>query len=233
MAAGAPVTRGKGQVNGTFSVLTFNTTSDIPAGDLAAVVTTNNGGSLNVSSITVGSLSLSLELMGPLVNTHIEHWSAVAVSLIPSGSTVTITLPGTVSNSILGICCSAPGVLPAGYADVSVAAAFASSSTPVSGTTATTALPGSMALATIAFASGAITVSAGGGYTEIDEINDATGDHTLQVEYLLLPATGTQQAGWTLSAAIASDTTLVVDKPSPTGALQVPAEFPSRHFSPF
>jgi hypothetical protein len=218
MAVGIPSARGKGQANGTVSSLTFNTTSDIPAGSLVCVCTTNNGGSLNVSSITVGALSLALELMGPLVNTHLEHWSGFSVPLIASGSAVTVTLPGTVSNSILGICFSVPGVLTAAYADVSVGAATANSTNPVSGTTGATALAGSIALAAISYASGTIAAAAAGGYTEIDEIDDTTGDHVVQVQYLLLPGTGTQQSSWTLAAPIAGDSTLVVDKPAAAGS---------------
>ena len=219
MAVAFVASNGTGVFDGTGDTLTYTTTRQIEAGEHVVVVSGNNGGSKNILSVTVGALSLVLDYNPAGFQTHQEVWSARATATIASGSNVVVILtsPG-VTSCIHGMCFSLSGVLSSGWVDVTKEGTFTVSTTPSTGATSSTALAGSIAIGAVRYSLSSVTTSAAGGYTEIAEINDATANHSTQCEYLLLPATGTQNATWTLSGNATGDTLIVVYKPASTGA---------------
>jgi hypothetical protein len=190
---------GSGRVPGTTNVLTFVTTRTIEAGEHVVVLTANNGGSANTSTITVGSLSLARDLNGPFSFSHHELWSASATSQIASGSTVTVTLPFAVSICIHAICASLAGIKETGYFGVSPTAANSPASTGVSGTTSVPPEDGGIAIAGLRIAAGATTATVNGGFTpsggEISNDNNY-----LELDYKALGPAAAQGATWTYSA---------------------------------
>lgn len=188
---------GIGVSNAGGATLTFTTTRGIQAGEHVCVAVGCSGGGGAATAVSVGALSLTRDVAAPTTYRVAEQWSARATADIASGSTITVTVPGT---NKLAICFSLGSVAAASYLDVSATNEAASSSSPVSGTTAATALANSIAIGVCAWSHQSDPATPGGTYVEIGEINDGVGGSSLQAQYNLLPLTGAEQSAWTTSS---------------------------------
>jgi len=203
-----------GAVFGTNSVLTMDTIRDTIDGEHVFVGTSNNGGSVNVTSVTVDGQSLTKVMNGPDNFTHIELWSGRLSGATVTGADVVITLPASVSVSIVGIASSAFGISPTSPLD-RTATNFGTSINPVSGTTAETTQRDEFAV-TVAKPFGLPGISADAPYTEVTEVNDTGATAVLTMSYRVLTLAATQQASWTLAGSQSYDALIATFKALPT-----------------
>ncbi len=190
---------GIGVVDGTQSTLTYSTTRPIVAGEHVVVLTGNNGGSVNTTSISVGALSLALDKAGLNTFSHVELWSARATSNIAVGSTVTVTLPSPVSICIHAICLSFTGIKSSGYLGPTANNSAATADQHSGTTSATTDTVGVAVAGSRGDQNAAQTIQPLVGYTSGGEIHDTTANMPMSMTYLLNPAPGAQEAQWTIS----------------------------------
>lgn len=133
----------------TGSAVSANTSRQINSGEHVVVTVKSKSGAGAVTSVTVGSLSLTQDegLVGPTMGSEI--WSARATSNIASASTVTVNFTNSGTNNLAFVCMSLSGVATNNY----VRASNASSGNGQSPTT------GSMTPASTAFQHGDMMVS--------------------------------------------------------------------------
>lgn len=113
--------RGQGKIVGTSATITFTTTDDILAGQHVILGDTHYGPTAhgNITSVTVGALSLSLDkrqLLGALP-VQSEIWSASASADIASGATVTVTYQTSTSDSGMATVDVFDALLTSSYVD--------------------------------------------------------------------------------------------------------------------
>ena len=94
--------KGSGTLAGTSSQITFTTTDPIPAGSLVVLGDSHLSGHGNITAVTVGALSLAFDKREVITGVaQSEIWSGLAQSLIPAGTTVTVTYTTSTSDAAL------------------------------------------------------------------------------------------------------------------------------------
>ena len=172
------------------NTLTFTTTRTIEIGERVVVSVKRAG--VTVSSLSVGSLSLSLDVSA---GNEFEFWSKQATSQIASGATVTITFSAETSgankNAIVDVLSGIDDTTP--FRASASNAAFGS--TMNSGTTDTTPQSGDLAICGFFQAAATTITGFGGGLTAGN-----TGLTRPQSGYEVLTASGADSGTATLSA---------------------------------
>jgi len=205
-----------GVILGTNSVLTLDAERAVAAGEHVFVGLSNNGGSVNVSTVTLDGQSLAKDLNGPDSVTHIELWSGRMASSVASGADLVITLPSPVTVSIVAIAFGATGIVDTSPLD-KTATNTGTSANPTSGTTAATVQADEFAVA-LAKPFGEPPLTSDAPFTEVSEVDDDGATAVLTMSYRVLTSIGTQQAAWTLGGSNSYDALIATYKALPDGA---------------
>jgi len=203
------------------STLSWTTTRTIESGEHVVVVVSIGSGAVSVSSITVGSLSLSADLVTS-ADGDLEFWSARATAQISSGATVTVTM--SADSSFKG----AVGEVLAGIETASYVRATASNendfgSSIASGTSDGTPAADDLALGAVYIYGDSTTdiSSASNGYTlGGDDGADPWGlgvSGAMQAAYKVLTAAGATSTNFGLTGSIDASGGLVVYKSGAAG----------------